>query len=236
LPFVRYAICFTPGPDDPLTEAAERWLGRSVFVAERPREPALAELRPKHLAALVEEPGHYGFHATLVAPFRLAAGATGAAVADTLSAFCACRTAIEIPYLVIARIGAFYALVPDGSDLALSHLAADAVHAFDRFRAPLTPAESEKRRPDALTLGQQAHLERWGYPFVFDEFRFHMTLTGPTRAGERARIEHALHGWFDLLLNRPVSIGHISLFLEPAPGKPFRCEMRVPLRPARALR
>ena len=29
-----------------------------------------------------------------------------------------------------------------------------------------------------LSEAQRAHLLRWGYPYVMDEFRFHMSLTG----------------------------------------------------------
>ena len=49
---------------------------------------------------------------------------------------------------------------------------------FDQFRAPLSSADMVRRQAGSLSDKQKAYLELWGYPYVFDEFRFHMTLTG----------------------------------------------------------
>ena len=38
-----------------------------------------------------------------------------------------------------------------------------------------------------VTERQASNLDRWGYPYVFDDFRFHMTLTGPLTADDRGR-------------------------------------------------
>ena len=63
---------------------------------------------------------------------------------------------------------------------------------LDPFRAPLTPSERARRRPEDLDPRRRALLDRWGYPHVFEAFRFHMTLTGrladDAREAWRARL------------------------------------------------
>ncbi|MEM9360703.1 MAG: DUF1045 domain-containing protein, partial [Pseudomonadota bacterium] len=57
-------------------------------------------------------------------------------------------------------------------------LAAACVQKFEPFRALLSPADRDRRLKSPLTDKQIENLDAWGYPYVFDEFRFHMTLTG----------------------------------------------------------
>ena len=38
--------------------------------------------------------------------------------------------------------------------------------------------EAERQRRRNLSLAEEANLEAWGYPYVMEQFRFHMTLTG----------------------------------------------------------
>ena len=46
------------------------------------------------------------------------------------------------------------------------------------FARPPGAAELERRRKAGLSAAQEKMLLRWGYPYVLDEFRFHLTLTG----------------------------------------------------------
>lgn len=140
------------------------------------------------LAPLTEEPRRYGLHATLKAPFRLAPGRTEDELAQALAAFAARRAPAEAPGLRLARIGRFLALVPEG-DAAINALAAACVTELDPFRAPLSEAELRRRRAAGLDAVEEANLLFWGYPYVLDRFRFHVTLSGPLDAAgeERAR-------------------------------------------------
>ncbi len=79
----------------------------------------------------------------------------------------------------LRRLGHFIALTPDAPSMELSLFAAECVAAFDRFRAPITEKDRQRRGASRLPPRHRALFERWGYPYVFDEFRFHMTLTGP---------------------------------------------------------
>jgi ribose 1,5-bisphosphokinase len=170
--------------------------------------------------ALTGDARRYGFHATLKAPFRLANGATLAELAAKLDALCRELEAFTLPRPCVALLEDFLALVPMHPDARLDAIAATCVTAFDRFRAPLDEREMARRRAVTLSTRQEALLARWGYPFVLEEFRFHMSLTGRL-AGARAPQIPALPAdplWFD----------SICIFEEAAPGEQFRTVHRSP--------
>jgi hypothetical protein len=80
-----------------------------------------------------------------------------------------------------------------------------------------------------LSERQRALLIEWGYPYVFDEFRFHMTLSSSLAdAQERA----TLVAWWQARTNAlgPLLVDHAALFVEPAPGEPFVLWQRMPFR------
>jgi hypothetical protein len=84
------------------------------------------------------------------------------------------------------------AITPDAAPEALAALERAVVTGFDRFRAPLDPADRARRRPERLSERQRDNLDRYGYPYIFEEFRFHMTLTG--RLDEPQPVAEALRG------------------------------------------
>ena len=122
--------------------------------------------------------------------------------------------------LAITRIGRFFALTPSET-AGVAALASSAVDRFGDLRAPLTPPEIERRRPERLTARQRAYLDQHGYPYVKDEFRFHMTLTGALEPEIAARVEPALQARFGPLLAHPVEVSAVTLFVEPEPGADF---------------
>ena len=211
---MRAAVFYAPAPGSTLADLAAGWLGRDAFTghATRPADPTRD--------AIVAEPARYGCHATLKAPFRLVEGADLAGVARRLRDVCAERTAPTIRRLTLAQLGPFFALVPAEPEPALATLEADVLRTFEPYRAPLDASEIARRRPDRLTLRQLEHLHRWGYPFVLDEFRFHVTLTGALREGQEA-VRRDLEARFADVLGRPLPLDGLALFVEPEPGAPF---------------
>jgi len=133
------------------------------------------------------------------------------------------------PRLVVARIGRFVALVPGEPAPALQALADDCVRAFDRFRAPPSREETARRLKADLTQRQRALLERWGYPYVFEEYRFHMTLTGPLDPDAAAAFEERLHMMAAPALGPTLAVREIAHFVEPEPGADFRLRRRYRL-------
>jgi putative phosphonate metabolism protein len=218
---MRFAIYFTPPPDSSLTQRAASWLGRDPFTGMAVQPPSVSTLTAAEIAFHSAPPRRYGFHATLKAPFRLAPGESEASLADAVARFALSAEAFHIPQLVVGQLDGFFALLPGAPVAALNRFADDVVREFDRFRAPLSEVEIERRNPDALSAEEFNNLHRWGYPYVFDAFRFHMTLTGRVGGNEAERIRVALDEVFGAILAAPVLVDGIALFVEPEAGAPF---------------
>jgi hypothetical protein len=128
--------------------------------------------------ALTTEPRAYGFHATLKAPFHLHRDVSEPELIEALAQFGPRHHAPKAFAATLGILDGFAALTPAISVPALDALAEQCVRDLDRFRAPMTDAERARRLKQPLTDRQREYLDRWGYPYVLDEFRFHMTLTG----------------------------------------------------------
>lgn len=230
---MRYALYFTPPADDPLTKAAAAWLGRDPFSGKTGPQAEVSEFSPDALTALTADPRRYGFHATLKAPFRLAPGTDEAALEAVFSAFCAETPALEIPNVVIEQIGPFFALVPDRIYPALQDFAAAVVETFEPFRAELTEADIARRRPERMSDSQRANLSRWGYHHVMDDFRFHMTLTGPVEPESAPDMRTLLAARFADFVRRPLAVTGLALYVEATVGAPFTVHSWLPLTGAR---
>jgi hypothetical protein len=213
----RVALYWTPPEGQPLTEFAARWLGRDARGRWVP--PLRLGLDEATWETIINAPRRYGFHATLKAPFRLADGADLPEIERAAESLAQTLPAVPLD-LAVQNLGSFLALCPINPPEALATLAGRCVEALDRFRAPLTAAEIAKRSP-GLSPRQKDYLQRWGYPYVFDEFRLHLTLTGslpePARTDALVRLRPA----FDALVPKGLPLADLCLFIEPAPGDPL---------------
>lgn len=206
--FARYGVFFTPQPGA-LADFGAAWLGWDSAAGVARAHPDLPGL-PVPVADLTERPRKYGFHGTIKPPFRLAPGTGAAGLDAALATFCTHTAPVTLDGLQVARLGGFVALVPVGSVDALARLAAAAVETLDGFRAPPTAADIARRDPDRLTGRQRDLLARWGYPYTHDEFRFHMTLTGPLGAQADA-VCAALDPVVTPLIPRPFRVDALTL-------------------------
>jgi putative phosphonate metabolism protein len=218
---MRYAIYFTPGQNNPLTRIAASWLGRDPFNSAQPPAPMVTQLSPAEIAYHTASARRYGFHATLKAPFHLAEGQTEADLDSAIAGFAAGAEPILLSKLVPTRIDGFLALTPGSPAPDLDKFAGEVVAVFDRFRAPLSDAEVKRRNPDALSPEEFRNLLQWGYPYVFESFRFHMTLTGRVADHDLPRVRAAIDEVFAPVLARPATVDGLALFVEPEPGAPF---------------
>jgi putative phosphonate metabolism protein len=226
----RYALYFTPPRASELNRFGSGVLGRDIYLPEIVAPPADLEPCLPTLLEITGEPRRYGFHATLKAPFKLAPGTTGDELLSAVQRFCMHQPSIDIGPLGVTLIGAFVALTPVAAPPALGLFAAECVALFDRFRAPLSDAERQRRRPERLSSRQQALLDHWGYPYVFDAFRLHLTLTGALAADQRAIWHQRLARAWGRLKVGAVSIDAISVLCQDAPGADFQLVERVELR------
>lgn len=224
----RYAIYFAPPADTALARFGAAWLGRDAETGVRPARPSIKGFSDERLARITETPRGYGFHATLAPPFRLAEGCTRGMLDEALAVFARGRQPFRAPPLRLAELDDFIALMLSGPSAPMQALEDDVIHTFHRFRAPPTPAEHIRRQVGTHTPRQEELLRQWGYPFVLDEFRFHMTLTCELDQTERRSLRAALERLTAPLCAQPLAVDGIALFEQETKGAPFRLARRYP--------
>jgi putative phosphonate metabolism protein len=226
----RYAIYVAPKPTSAVARFGASWLGRDAGSGQPVSHPTVDGLSDEEINAATTEPRRYGFHATLKAPFRLAEGRAEFQLIERLKVFVELFRPITIPDLQLADLAGFIALIPSHPSAPLNALAAAAVRDFDDFRAPPTPSELERRQPDRLSTRQRELLSLWGYPYVMEEYRFHMTLTDKLDDTQRAKIMDKLVPLMAPFNGKPLLIDDLALFVQQAPDSPFILLARFPLR------
>ena len=230
--FRRYGVYFTPPRTGALARFGASWLGRDIATGQTVAHPELPGLPAARIEALTETPRRYGFHATLKPPFRLAPGHSADAVLADLRRICATLAPVSLPQgLQLARFGGFLALIPADPpppvsapvspqiSAQLSALSSALVRGLDPHRAPLTRPERGRRHPDRLSPEQRDNLERWGYPWVMQQFRFHMTLTGRLPADQANAAQAALSVLLQPILPVPMAIEAVALVGEDSGGR-----------------
>lgn len=222
--YTRFSIFYLPPSGSALAQFGASWLGWDIARAvEVPHPPA-----PVDVAAVTATPRKYGLHGTLKPPFRLAEGQSLASLQQAMEEVAGVTAAFVVPALRLRRIGRFIALVPANPCPPLADLAGACVRGLDAFRAPASEAELAKRRAAGLSPEQEALLAEWGYPYVLDEFRFHLTLTG---ALEDAAADATRAALADLTrdLTGPMPVAEICLCGELPSGR-FHLIRRYPLQ------
>lgn len=223
----RYALYFAPPHESPLWTAGVRWLGRDPESREMIAPPTVHGLSPARQRQLTESPRRYGWHATLKAPFTLAEGFSIDDLIAETERFCARREAFPLPALEVGSLEGFLALVPARAANTMQDLAAQCVEYFDPLRAPLSAADRARRDPLVLSSQQRELFERWGYPYVMDEFRFHLTLTERLGAPDATVLRPWLERYFAEALDAGAQVNGVAVFEEPAAGSAFRLVRRV---------
>ncbi|SOE64085.1 Protein of unknown function [Burkholderia sp. D7] len=235
-PDARIALYYAPPASSTWWRAGSEWLGRDAETGrliEAPLEPSISALG-QTVAALTGSPRRYGWHGTLVAPFHTAEGVTPQQVlsvarewASHIAPFDAPLSAVEMGRFVALRAGE-----PD-DDEAIRRIAASALYALASLRARPSAEDAERRLASGLSERQQTLLHEWGYPYVLDEFRFHMTLSDALdSASARAAI-------VSLWQTRAAALGPLpfhgaALFVQPRPAAPFTLWQRLPFTHARS--
>jgi hypothetical protein len=197
----RYAIYFAPARDSKLWHRAHDWLAQP------------------DLEALTVSARRYGFHATIKAPMTLALDyaeldAALLALADEFSP-------VTLSGLAPRLIDGFLALTTVPQPAELTEFAAEVVDTFEPFREPLSEAELARRLKAPLTPRQVELVEQYGYPYVLDQFLFHMTLTDRLPENLREPMRERAVVWFADVLAAPVLLDRLVVFAEPEPGAAF---------------
>ena len=229
--FPRYAIYYLPAPGSALDRFGATLLGYDVFTGTEPAFPAEMLRAVPDWAEVTADPRKYGFHATLKAPIALAAGQSEAELLWACATFAETPRAIPTIAPVVRSIGSFIALVPSQPSDELMQLATDCVRSFDSFRAPLTPEDRARRKPARLTPRQVEYLDHWGYPYVFEEFRFHMTLTGSVDLARHDELLGLLRAQFDALALETLAVDRIAVCRQDSATQRFHSIGQFQLRP-----
>jgi len=219
----RVAIYYAPTTDDPLHAAASAWLGRDAETNAPVPQPDLPGI-----AEWTAEPRRYGFHATLKPPMRLRAGATWDDVLARTSGVAARFAPFALPPMRVADTFGFLALRETQPSTPLQRLCDACIEHLDDLRAPPDETELARRRHARLTPEQDAMLTRWGYPYVFGTWFFHMTLTRRLNADEHAAIRPAADSHFAAALARPRLVADLAVFTQSG-DQSFVIAERIPL-------
>ena len=210
--YARFAIYYVP-PDGPLADFGAKWLGWDVVTG---REAVQFDVPGLHDITMT--PRKYGFHGTLKPPIKLKDCRTFDALERAVSNVAGALSPAVCDGLNLTQLGRFLVLTPFGPLDSLQRIAEACVRDLDGFRAPAGEAELARRRKVGLSTRQEALLMEWGYPYVFEDFRFHLTLSGRLPA-------EGLRGWTDTLqghlpdLPTPFVIDQIALCGERQDGR-----------------
>lgn len=206
----RYALYYCPSPGSALWQFGSTVLGYDAVRATIVAHPALPGASEAQIVCWSRAPGRYGFHATLKAPFHLRSGMLEDQLIERVEELVPSLAPVELGRLQIAPLGDFIALVPAETSDEIAALASRCVEHFEPMRAPLAVTDRERRLAAGLTARQSELLESYGYPYVHDEFRFHMTLTGALACREREVALGVLRAAYQPI-DGPVIVDAISL-------------------------
>lgn len=217
---MRYAVYFCPAAGSELDRFGREWL------ASR----AVKGIDPARMQILLADVRRYGWHATLSAPFALADGVSYDELHATAVKIAQQSEAFDLP-LKLDRLAGFLALRPAGDETAINALAERCVRELNPLRAPLSEA-AWQRRAHALDDVERTLFRQFGYPYVLQRYRFHLTLSAPATQHE----EQVLCTWLSSTVAtlQPARIDALTLCRESAPGQDFERVERIPLNKGRA--
>ena len=215
--FKRYAIYFVP--KGALAKFGRAWLGwdcrKGQYISS---EIAFSEpLADREY--FTKKPRKYGLHATLKAPFRLQTTQNEPALRSAFHGFCNHQKPAASGNLTLSEQGGFISLRPQRQSAALFELGKNCLEAFDPFRAPLDQNDLNRRRNARLSPRQNDFLHQWGYPYVLQEFQFHITLSSRLSILQREKIIPALKNLLAHELDCPFIIAHLALMGEDRNGQ-----------------
>jgi hypothetical protein len=215
----RYAIFYAPPASSVLWLRAAQWLGRDASGGDVAAE--IPGIDPARRMRLTESARRYGFHGTMKAPMTIPEHQDLQKLDRALTDFGLDHWPVSLGALQPRLLGEFLALMPVEQPDELTALAADVVRTFEPFRAPLSASEQKRRLKAELTERQIRLVERYGYPYVLEQFLFHMTLTDRLVDDDRDSVIAAATEWFAPVLEKPVIVDRLTLFHEPQKGEAF---------------
>lgn len=216
IPF-RHAAYFAPAFNSQAWDLGSQWLGRCARNSTLLEQPKLEKISSELFENLTRTPRLYGWHATLKAPFELnlnlrpeeLRAAFKQLAHNTVASF-------HLP-LKLVELGDFLALVPSQPSPDLQKFAERCVRELHSFALPLSESELQRRTRADLTDRQKELLGEWAYPFVMEQFQFHLTLSGSLQHIEqqvKEDLKTAAQTWFAPLLEDGLLIDSVTWFTQ----------------------
>ena len=205
--FKRYAIYYIPS-NDLLYKLGSSWLGWDTILGQPASQLEINS--DINIEKITETPRKYGLHATIKAPFGLADGVSTSELERQLRTLCLSLKPIEFS-LEVSELNGFFALTPTVKNTEIRELHTKVVCELDEFRAPPTKDELIKRRRNQLTSEQDQNLIKWGYPYIFRDFYFHITLTGKIPKNLKNTVTDEIKKFFEPVLQRIFLMSELAL-------------------------
>ena len=231
----RHAAYFSPALDSQAWQLGSHWLGRNAHQLVAIKQPEFKGLSAQFFEQVTRAPRLYGWHATLKAPFELNSNVS---LEDLRNAFKKLSfdsvNAFHVP-MKLDDMGDFLALVPSHYSQELQALADICVHALHPLALPLSEAEIQRRSSSGLTARQHELLAQWAYPFVMDQFQFHMTIKGSLKDCDpqhKDGLKAAAIEWFAPILENGMNIDAVTWFSQDQKHGDFRWVERFELGPS----
>lgn len=213
---MRYAIYYCPQAETELANFGHAWLGLDARVVG---------IEPERLDELLRDARRYGWHATIRAPFELMASYTPGDLYRAVGSIAHTMHAFDLP-LRLDSLAGFLALRPASASGRIDALAATCLHALQPLCAPLDEVQ-RRQRAHGLDPVERDLLRRYGYPYVLDRYRFHMTLAAPASPSEERALLSALRARG--LETATARIDALTICRESYPGGDFEEIEHIPL-------
>lgn len=217
----RYAVYFVPKQDSLFHSLGSALLGYDNYTGQGLNSPELSLPKELCLVNITEEPRRYGLHATVLAPFFLDK-INEAELLQAARRFCTTATALSLPKIELVSHRGFLAIRPARTSQSereayekLQALAARALLFFFPLAQTLDAAEISRRLKPDLSPRQQQYLHAWGYPYLFEDYDFHITLTNALKESSAELVKPVLSDYFEAVLTQPCAIDTLCICRQP---------------------
>lgn len=223
--YSRYAIYYAPPKESNLEEFGRYWFGwdplNAKLINNKQRINYLNGFGIKNLKNIDKNvliAKKYGFHGTLIPPFKLNKNYSTNLLFKKTEDIAKKFKKFKFYKFKLKKINNFYAFVQNKKNNNINKLSNRLVRELFKFRSPLTKKEIDRRNPSKLSKLQLNILHKWGYPYLMSEFNFHMTLasevTGNKLYFELKKIEKNK----EIILNEINNFDKIYIFGENQKG------------------
>lgn len=228
----RHAAYFAPALQSQAWALGSQWLGRCAHRLIPLQQPRFDHLGSEWFENLTRSPRLYGWHATLKAPFELKSNARLDELQMAFQLLAQKTVGVFHLPLKLVEMGGFLALVPSQPSPDLQLFEAHCVRELHPLALPLSEAELKRRTGAGLTLRQTELLLEWAYPYVLDQFQFHMTLSGSLHNVDphlKSDLKAAAQEWFAPILENGIDIDAVTWFSQDQQHGDFRWVERFEL-------